>query len=177
MRSKTLCATLVVAILVATFSLPAFAERGDDSGRASKNGKTEGVIDGVSVTLEYGRPNVKEREIWGALVPFGSVWRTGADEATTITFAADVTIQGEPLAAGTYGLFTIPGESEWTVIFNKVANQWGAFSYNSEQDALRVSAKPAAAEHVESMEFAIDGSNVVLRWERLAVGFEVGGTP
>ena len=106
-------------------------------------------------------------------MPYGSVWRTGADEATTVSFDRDVTVQGESLAAGTYGLFTIPAEGDWTVVFNGVADQWGAYGYDSEQDALRVSATPREAEHVESMEFVIEGSAVVLRWEKLAVGFEV----
>ncbi len=165
--SLTFVALLVVA-------LPALAQRDDDSDRASKNGRVEGMIDGVTVTLEYGRPQVKGRTIWGGLVPYGKVWRTGADEATTITFSADVEIGGETLAAGTYSLFTEPGENEWTVIFNKVARQWGAFRYDAGQDALRVTATPKSiGEHVEEMEFVIVDSWVALQWERLAVPFEV----
>jgi hypothetical protein len=149
--------------------VPALAQRGDDADRASKNGKTEGSIEGVGVTLEYGRPNVKGRTIWGGLVPYGEVWRTGANEATTISLTEDVKVEGQELAAGTYGVFTIPGESEWVVIFNKVPNQWGAMKYDEAEDALRVTVEPTAAEFVESMEFGIDGSDVVLRWENLAV--------
>jgi len=163
----------LAALALSLLAMPALAGRGDDADRASKNGKTQGTIDGVEVTLEYGRPNVKEREIWGGLVPYDKVWRTGANEATTISFSGNVTVGGEKLAAGTYGLFTIPGEDEWTFILNKVADQWGASKYDAGQDALRVSAKPSEAEHTESMEFVIDGSSVVLRWEKLAVGFEV----
>ena len=169
---RTVSLLLAVALLAA--ALPALAEHGDDSGRKSMNGKTEGEIDGVQVTLEYGRPNVKGRKIWGGLVPHEKIWRTGADEATTVTFSADVTIGGQPLAAGTYSLFTIPGDETWVVIFNKNANQWGAYSYNADEDALRVNVKPhATGEHVEAMDFVIDGSSVVLRWEKLAVPFEV----
>ena len=153
-------------------ALPAVAQRGDDADRASKNGKVEGTIDGVTVTLEYGRPNVKGRTVWGSLVPYGKVWRTGADEATTITFSADVEISGEKLAAGTYSLYTQPGENEWIVIFNKVAEQWGT-RYDAGQDALRVTATPKAVDHVEAMDFEIVESWVVLRWEKLAVPFEV----
>jgi hypothetical protein len=80
-----------------------------------------------------------------------------------------VMIEGEKLAAGTYGLFTIPGENEWVVIFNKVPNQWGAMKYDQAEDALRVTVEPEAAEFVESMEFVLDGSDVVFRWENLAV--------
>lgn len=166
---------LILAALV-TFlvtALPALAQRGDDADRASRNGKTEGTIDGVTVTIEYGRPKVKGRTIWGGLVPYGKVWRTGADEATTITFSADVEVGGEKLAAGAYALFTEPGENEWTVIFNKVAKQWGAFRHDAGQDALRVTATPKTVEHVEEMEFTIVGSWVALQWEKLAVPFEV----
>lgn len=175
MRSKTLRTTFLLLLLVAVAALPGWAERGDDADRKSKNGRTDGMIGGVTVTVEYGRPNVNGRTIWGELVPFGGVWRTGADEASTITFDQGVRVQGTELAAGTYGLFTIPGKDEWTVIFNNVAEQWGAFGYDEGQDAQRVNAKPEAAEHVESMEFVIEGSSVVLRWEKLAVAFEVEG--
>lgn len=163
--------TLALALAVA---LPAFAVRGDDAKRKSKNGKTEGTIAGVAVTVEYGRPNVAGREIWGKLVPYGQVWRTGADEATTVTFAKDVLVEGQKLAAGTYALFTIPGASEWTVIFNKTAEQWGAYDYDAKQDALRVTVAPgAAAAPVESLDFVIEGDRVVMRWEKVAVGFAV----
>lgn len=165
---------LLCTALLAWIALPMLAERADDANRKSKNGQVEGTIAGVKVTVEYGRPNVKEREIWGDLVPWGKVWRTGADEATTVTFSADVMIGGEKLAAGTYGLFTVPGEKEWTFIFNSVAKQWGAYKYDSGMDALRVTSTSEKAEHVESMDFRIEGSSVVLRWEKLAVAFEVG---
>ena len=166
---------LFCAVLMAASTLPLLAERGDDVGRVSKNGKVEGTIDGVEVTLEYGRPSVKGRKVWGGLVPYGEVWRTGADEATTITFSSDVEIGGEKLAAGTYGLFTLPGEQEWVIIFNKVAEQWGAFGYDSSQDSLRVTTTVGSAEHKEQMAFTVEGSSVVLRWEKLAVPFEVKG--
>lgn len=163
----------LLCVLLLVVALPALAERGDDTDRKSKNGKTAGVVEGVEVTLEYGRPQVRERQIWGALVPYGKVWRTGANEATTISFDQDVEIEGESLPAGTYGLFTIPGEERWTVIFNKVADQWGAFNYDAGEDALRVEVEPRSHEHVEAMDFVIEGDEVVLRWEKLAVPFQV----
>lgn len=173
MTRRTLVSLFTLALTFA-LALPALAGRGDDAKRKSKNGKTEGSIAGVQVVVEYGRPNVSGRAIWGALVPYGKVWRTGADEATTVSFAKDVLIEGHKLAAGTYALFTIPGETEWTVIFNKTAEQWGAFDYDAKQDALRVNVKPgAAAAPVESLDFVIEGGRVVMRWEKVAVGFEV----
>jgi hypothetical protein len=171
MRFHRYSAVLAIAALFATS--PATAQRADDTDRASKNGKTEASIDGVEITLEYGRPNVNDREIWGALVPFGEVWRTGANEATTIAVSKDVTVDGQALPAGTYSVFTIPGETEWTVIFNNVASQWGSFNYDPDQDALRVAVNPVEIEYVESMDFAVDGSTVMLRWEKVGVPFEV----
>ena len=173
MRARVIRGALALPLLMAAAALPVWAERGDDSDRKSKNGRTEATIDGVAVVVEYGRPNVNGRQIWGGLVPYDSLWRTGADEATTIQLDQDVLIQGQPLAAGTYSLFTIPGETEWTFIFNKVAQQWGAFGYDEAEDALRVTVTPAPAEHVESMEFVVEGASVQLRWAEVAVGFDV----
>jgi len=170
---KMILMSMFILVFAMISVMPAIAQRGDDTERASKNGKVEGTIDGVNIVIEYGRPNVKERKIWGGLVPFDKVWRTGANEATTFTVDRNVTIEGKALAAGTYGLFTIPGETEWTFIFNKVAKQWGAMKYDAAQDALRVNVKPKESEHVEEMTFKIDGNNVVLLWEKLAVGFAV----
>lgn len=167
---KTSCFALAIAVGIA---LPALAQRGDDATRASKSGKAAGSIGGVTVTVEYGRPNVKGRAVWGGLVPYGKVWRTGADEATTIAFDKNVTVEGKPLAAGTYALFTIPGEKAWTVVFNKTAQQWGAFKYDSAQDALRVEVEPRPHAVTETLTFEIAGDEVVLRWEKLAVAFRV----
>jgi hypothetical protein len=156
-------------LLALPLAVPLVAQRGDDAQRKSKNGRTTGKVAGVTVVVEYGRPSVNGRAIWGALVPYGQVWRTGADEATTITFDQAVAIEGQPLAAGTYSLFTIPGQTEWTVIFNKTAQQWGAFKYDAAQDALRVKVKPAAHDHVEALDFVVEGDTLVLRWEKVAV--------
>ena len=173
MRVRRFDRSVLCAFALALVALPVLAGRGDDADRKSKNGKTEGMIDGVKIVAEYGRPNVKGREVWGGLVPYGKVWRTGADEASTISFSADVMIGGKKLTAGTYGLFTIPGEDEWVVIFNQVTEQWGAYDYEAKKDALRVAVKPKMTEHVESMDVVIEGSSVMLRWEKLAVAFEV----
>jgi hypothetical protein len=172
MRTRALLVPTLALSLV-LLALPALAQRGDDSDRVSKNGKAGGTLDGVAVTLEYGRPNVKGRQIWGGLVPYGKVWRSGANEATTITFGADVLVEGQPLAAGTYALFTIPGEEEWTVIFNKTAQQWGAYDYDAADDALRVTVEPRAHDMVETLDFVVEDGEVVLLWEELAVPFAV----
>ena len=177
MRRLTGISALVVLLVVALSSAPVRAQRGDDSDRLSKNGKAEGVIDGVSVAVEYGRPSVKGRKIWGGLVPHDKVWRTGANEATTITLGADAAVEGQGLPAGVYSVFTIPSEEEWTIIFNSVPEQWGAFNYDETKDALRVTVSPQEAEFVESLEFQIDSSNLILRWGELAVPVQIGAGP
>lgn len=96
-----------------------------------------------TITINYSRPNVKGRKVFGGLEPYGSVWRTGANSATMISFTEAVKIGGQDLAAGEYGLFTIPGRDEWTVIFNKGAKQWGAYEYKAADDVLRIKVKPA----------------------------------
>ena len=168
----TFLSMVVVALLIVSV-LPVAAQRGDDTNRVSKNGKVEGVIADVSVTVEYGRPMVKGREIWGGLVPFDAVWRTGADEATKITFSKDVNVEGSKLVAGTYSLFTIPGKTEWVVVFNKVAAQWGHYKYDKEQDALRVTVKPETTEMIEQLTFKIEGNKIIMSWEKLSIGFTI----
>lgn len=162
-----------VVLVTVMMTLPALAQRGDDADRLSKNGKVEGVVDGVEIVLEYGRPNVKDRVIWGDLVPYDKVWRTGSDEATTISFSADVKIEGKVLSKGKYALFTIPSAEKWIIIFNKVAEQGGSFGYDESEDALRVEVVPTSGAHVEEMTFAIEGSSIVLTWEKLSVSFDI----
>ena len=147
----------------------AIPERGSDAERKSKNGHLVHTVGGVAVDARFGRPEVRERAVWGELVPMGKVWRTGADEATTVAFDQDVTVNGEALPAGVYSLFTVPAEGEWTVIFNKTAKQWGAYDYDQAQDALRVTATPTEAEHVEAMDIQGTDTGFVIRWEKVAV--------
>ena len=133
----------------------------------------------TDVTINYHRPLVNGRKIWGGLVPYGQVWRAGANENTTIEFSDPVTIEGKPLPKGTYGLHMIPGENEWTVIFSKNSTSWGSFTYDQAEDALRVTVKPQSAELHEALTYDFDNpkpdsSVVTLRWEKLAVPFKVG---
>lgn len=161
------------AIVLSLAALPLAAQRGDDATRKSKNGHAEGNAGGAQVVVDYGRPQVGGRAVWGALVPYGQVWRTGADEATTVQFDRDVKVEGKPLAAGTYSLFTVPNRGSWTVIFNKVAKQWGAYKYDAAEDALRVEVTPQAHEHVEALEIAVEGDALRVRWEKLEVPIRV----
>lgn len=143
--------------------------------RASPAETASGMIGDVNVEINYSSPAVKGRKIWGGLEPYDKVWRTGANEATTISFDKDVMIEGEELSAGKYALFTIPSESEWTVIFNKTADQWGAFDYDEAQDALRVKVKPDKAdEFQERLKFDVnDDGEVAMAWENVKVAFNV----
>ncbi len=174
-----LVALLCIAPAAAQLRLPR------ESQKASVM-QTIGVAD---MTIVYSRPSAKGRAIWGAkaadpkakdqpLVPYGEVWRSGADEATTFTITEDVTINGQPLPAGAYSLHTIPGPQEWVVIFNKVAQQWGSFTYDAKQDALRVTVKPVAAPMQEALAYEVSdtgksSARVALHWEKIAVPFTV----
>jgi hypothetical protein len=112
----------------------------------------------------------------GGLVPFGEVWRTGANEATTIEFDKPVKIEGKELAAGKYALFTIPGESEWTVIFNSDTKQWGAYNYKDKDDVLRVKVKPSKAPaFVETFNISVVKDEIVMKWENTAVAVKAKG--
>lgn len=133
-------------------------------------------VNGADITINYSQPAVKGRTIWGDLVPYDVVWRTGANEATWIEVSEDVEIEGQTLEAGKYGLFTIPGRDEWTIIFNKTWQQWGAYEYDESKDALRVTVKPQnVSDKSERMTFNIDSSgNVDLLWDKIKVTFKVG---
>ena len=152
--------------------------------RVSPKASVSQTIGFTDVTINYSRPGVKGRKIWGNLVPYNKVWRAGANEATKITFSKNVLIGGKKLPAGTYSFFAIPEEKEWTLIFNKIANQWGAFTYNELQDVLRIKAKPVKNEFHEWLEYSfsdmniqpagkINSAEVNLMWDKLKVSFKV----
>ena len=137
--------------------------------------QTVGVTD---FTLSYSRPAVKERKIWGGLVPYGEVWRTGANENTTLKASTAFKINGQELPAGVYGVQTIPTEGDWTVILSKDSQEWGAYNYKPEHDAVRFTVKPQTAAHAERMGFSFDdvtddSAQVVLRWEKVQVPFKL----
>jgi hypothetical protein len=146
--------------------------------RASQRGMVTQRIGLTDVTITYHRPAVAGREIWGKTVPYGKVWRAGANENTTISFTDDVSVEGKPLSAGTYGLHTIPDKDQWTIIFSKNSTSWGSFSYDEKEDALRVTVKAHAAEPFEVLTYVFedvkpDSAAATLRWEKLAVPFRV----
>jgi tetratricopeptide (TPR) repeat protein len=149
-----------------------------DLPRKSQNAEVTQTIGITNVIVKYSRPLVNDRKVWGGLVPYGEVWRAGANENTTITFTDPVSVEGKPLDKGTYGLFMIPKEDEWTVIFSKTTTAWGAFTYKPEEDVLRVNVKPAASDFHNALlydfdQLSPDTAVVTLRWDKLAVPFKV----
>lgn len=147
--------------------------------RPSPAREASGSIGSTDVTVTYSSPSVNDRTIWGELVPYNQIWRTGANEATTVEFKSDVIVQGQTLPAGKYSLFTIPKEnSEWIVIFNKVDKQWGSFDYDQSEDVMRIMAKPASSEFNERLKFEINTMNdhdgqVVMYWDELMLPIDI----
>ena len=149
-----------------------------DLPRASQHAVVTQRIGITDVSITYHRPVVNKRKIWGGVVPYGDVWRAGANENTTIAFTDPVSIEGKTLPKGTYGLHMIPGENEWTVIFSRNSTSWGSFTYDQKEDALRIAVKPQPAEFHEALTYDFDdvkpdSSTVTLRWEKIAVPFKV----
>ncbi len=162
--------TMALTLMGVLISLMTWAQ-GDKANRPSPPAMASGKIGGATVTINYGSPSVKGRPVWEAgstLAPYGKVWRSGANEATTFETDKDITVEGKTLPAGKYGFFTIPGEKEWIVIFNKVSTQWGAFKYDQAQDILRTTAKPVkSAQMNERLVYDVTGKGVVLKWEHI----------
>jgi hypothetical protein len=135
----------------------------------------------TDVTIVYHRPFVKGRKIWDGLVPYGQVWRAGADENTTFETSGPVMVEGQPLAKGIYGLHMIPAAESWTVIFSKQSGDWGSFTYNQKDDALRVTVKPQTGELHEALAYdfddlKMDSAVARLHWEKVVVPFRVSVT-
>ncbi|MEM1245476.1 MAG: DUF2911 domain-containing protein [Acidobacteriota bacterium] len=167
-RGERALGVMVFLLLSMAFvAAPSAAQvRGDDAERASKNGLAEGQIGDVEVAVTYGRPRVKGRKIFGGLVPYGRIWRAGADEATTITFSSDVTIGGETVPGGTYSLFYLPEQNGWTAVLNGQLGQWGAYDYDPKKDLLRAPATVAEQdETVEELTYSVEADGVVLEWD------------
>jgi DUF2911 family protein/tetratricopeptide repeat protein len=149
-----------------------------DLPRQSQHARVMQRIGITDITVNYHRPLANGRQIWGKVVPYGQVWRAGANENTTITFSDPVTIEGQALDKGTYGLHMIPGQDQWTVIFSKNSTSWGSFTYKQEEDALRVNVKPQAAEAHDALAYdfddvKVDSAIVTMRWDKVAVPFKV----
>lgn len=183
-----ICLTLTLFFLL---YLPStgLAQRGGPPA-SPKAATTQTVGVDTVITIEYSRPGVKGRKIWGKLVPYGLApgnrysdgkpfpWRAGANKNTTIEFSKDVLVEGKSLAAGKYGIHMIPGEKEWVVIFSKNNSAWGSFQYKKEEDALRVTVTPMDAPHEEWMSFRFDELTATsavasLHWEKIRIPFKI----
>ena len=136
---------------------------------ASPRDSVSFVINGATITINYGSPSVKDRQIWGKLVPYDTVWRTGANEATRFTTTKDILVAGKVLPAGTYGFFAIPGKNSWAIIFNSVDKQWGAFKYDASKDVLRVGAIPEKTNKHERLLYTIDANGINLIWDEVKI--------
>lgn len=166
------------AVAVLLLALPAAAQTIQNLPRPSPAASVSQRVGVSEVEIRYHRPSVNNREVWGALVPYGAVWRAGANDNTTITFSDPAQVEGEALPAGTYGLHMIPGADEWTVIFSENATSWGSFTYDQSEDALRVTVRPEKAPYAEQLAYGFEdvtdsGAVAVLHWEEVKVPFEI----
>ncbi len=149
--------------------------QGDKASRPSPTATASGQINGATITITYSSPAVKGRKIWGSLVPYGKVWRAGANEATLFETSKDIKVEGKPLPAGKYSLYAIPGEKEWTVIFNSQTGQWGVkrtgeTTREEAKDALNVKVKPRKSSGMnERLAYEVTNKGFVLRWENVEV--------
>ena len=170
--------TTILASVTALFIWAATARADLDLPDVSQHAVVKQRIGLTDIKITYHRPLVNGRKVWGGLVPLDEVWRAGANQNTTIEFSDAVSVEGQPLAKGVYGLHMIPTADTWTIIFSKMASAWGSYTYKQEEDALRVNVKPRPAEMEEALEFEFedlkaDSTLVTLKWEKLAVPFKV----
>lgn len=149
----------------------------------SPKGKVEQTVGLTKIEINYSRPAVKGRKIWGDLVPYNQAWRTGANDATEISFSDEVEINGLKLKKGDYAIFTLPGEKEWTIMINSNEGQKGSSTHKPELDLVKIKVKPeVSCEHKERLEFTInpvsdEEGEVVMHWEKLKVSFAVKTFP
>ena len=143
--------------------------------KASPAKSSQATVNDVEVAINYSSPYKKGREIFGGLVPYNKVWRTGANEATAISFSETIMVNGEKVEAGTYALFTIPSEKEWTIILNSHSEQWGAYNYDDAKDVLRFTVpSQELKETVESFTITVNEEGVVsLMWDTTKVEFKL----
>jgi hypothetical protein len=179
---------VIIAIVVALSSL---TQAQDKEVRKSLHASvTQRLGVDTDITFDFSRPGVKGRKIWGELVLYGMnpgvkysdnkpfPWRAGANENTTISFNKDLMIEGNKLAAGTYGIHMIPSESEWVVIFSNKNDAWGSYSYDEKDDALRITVTPVKAPHQEWLMYGFDdlagtSATAFLHWEKLKIPFKI----
>ena len=160
--SSVLVTSIILILFTSEFSCSKKEEK-----RPSPLVSDSTVIDGTGISIHYSSPGVKKRTIWGELVPYGEVWRTGANEATYISLTDSMLIQGNPVGPGKYAIFTIPTDSTWAIIFNEEWDQWGSYNYDESRDVFRVMVKPRRSDYTERMTFTFIDGNLQFEWENL----------
>lgn len=166
---KSLLRLSLIMLVTMFIANTTFAQ--DKSKRASPPMEASGKAGDAMIKVTYSAPSAKNRTIWGELVPYGKIWRAGANEATTIETDKDLMIEGKALPAGKYSVFLIPNEKEWTFVFNTISDQWGAYQYDESKDKLRVSVAPEMAkEKSELLTYKIAGGKLWLMWSDQKAG-------
>ncbi len=174
---------LVLLIMTATLTVTAHAQQKDvcynpnlvkDTSKKSIKSMAVGLVNGDSVKIAYHSPGVRERVIWGGLVPYGEIWVTGAHDATTLELAKPFIIGGKEIPAGKYAFFTIPGKKEWTVIINKNWKQHLAWDYDQKEDIVRLKVKPKRTQHTERLQYFVENTQgndakITVTWENKKV--------
>ena len=173
---KIICFVLLIGVLL--FPINNVLAQNFETPRPSPNATVSQTVGITHVTIDYSSPGVKGRKIWGELVPYNEIWRTGANEVTSITFDDPVKIEGNELPAGTYGIHTIPSEKEWEIIFSKDTEVDAGSQFDEKKDALRIKVTPADAPFTERMTFTFTNttdthSKVNLTWDKLRVSFDL----
>ena len=170
--------TLGAVLIALVFTAAAFHARGwAQTPRPSQHGSVSQQVANATITVEYNRPVARGRTLFGALVPYGRVWCPGADNCTTVQVSSDVTINGQPLARGTYSLWAEPNPDRWTVIFNSAQPVFHT-RYPADKDVLRVQVTPREGAHMETLAFyfpVVDGSHaeLVLHWGTVVVPLSI----
>jgi hypothetical protein len=176
MKRRPLFVSLAVLLLCAGAAVAQLPPL--DVPQASPAASVSQTVGLTEIKIDYHRPAVNKREVWGKLVPYGQVWRAGANENTTIQFSSPVTVGGKSLPAGTYGLHTMPGEKDWSVMLSSTSTAWGSFSYDEKEDVVRFSVTPKPADFEERLEYRFENPtdnsvDVVLQWEKLQISFPI----
>jgi hypothetical protein len=187
---KQITSFLLLASLLIMGSVSTFSQQPPKPRQSLKASVTQRIGIATDIKIDYSRPGVKGRKIWGGLVPYGLApgdkesnnkpfpWRGGANENTTIAFTNDVSIEGHKLPAGRYGMHFIPSETTWIVIFSKNDSSWGSFKYNQDEDALRITVTPVKAPLQEWLAYGFDdlkpqSAVAYMHWEELKVPFKI----
>jgi Tfp pilus assembly protein PilF len=174
-RMKTSSLAVIASLAVSLSATVASAQAGLTLPEVSPAASVSQTVGLTEIKIDYHRPAVNGRKIWGGLVPYGEVWRAGANENTTITFSSPVKIEGKSLAAGSYGLHMIPTDKDWTVVFSKMSVAWGSFSYDEKEDALRIKVTPVVLPaSQERLGYTFDNPTmgsvtIAMRWEKVEV--------